>query len=112
MVLHLYQWNITQKAASNKNPYEKHLPYINLLKDFLSPDNLKRIYIELSNQYAAMFTFENFKIEPPLYPTYKYYPGLFDIESVFDKLSNKELLEIDIESLINIMRDLKELGES
>jgi hypothetical protein len=111
VVMHLYQWRLSLKR-DGANPYSQHLEFIHLLISLLEPSNSKRRFIEASVRYASLFTFPYFQIEYPLFPTFKYYPALVDIEELLAKIPAADLNSINLKSVFEVMTELKKLGEA
>lgn len=74
-------------------------------------DNSKRKFIEASMRFAELFTLTNYQIEYPLFPTFKYYPALVDVEALLSCLSASDLVSVNLGKVFETMLELKKLGE-
>ena len=78
----------------------------------MEENSSKRKFIEYSIRYAQLMSFDNgYQIDYPLFSTEIGYPTLNDFTSHINSLSAKEMVQLDLQSIFDIIIGLKKLQE-
>jgi hypothetical protein len=71
------------------------MTYIQKLSDLLNPNNIKRRFLELSEEYANIFSLQGHKMKYPFFETY--YPRVEEVTEAVNSLSKEEVDQVDYE---------------